>query len=85
MTKIFTKDEIIFLIKMIYILIIGGINDILITHLSKYNFNYYYVLGLPNAFLLLFVSIYYYKFNKEVKMNIQENKKSEDLKRFGLV
>ena len=84
-SEILNKDELILVIKTMYIALVGVINIVLIGDLRKINSFYYYILGIPNAVILLCLLIYYYKSLVEINKQKKENKKSEDLKRFGLV
>ena len=84
-SEILNKDELILVIKTMYIALVGVINIVLIGDLRKTNSFYYYILGIPNAVILLCLLIYYYKSLVEINKQKKENKKSEDLKRFGLV
>ena len=82
--EILNKDELKLIIKAMYIAFIGLINIVLINGLVKIN-SKYDILGIPNTIILLCLAIYYYLSLAEINDQKKENKKSEDLKRFGLV
>ena len=82
--EILNKDELKLIIKTMYIAFIGLINIVLIDDLTKIN-SEYDILGIPNTIILLCLAIYYYLSLAEINDQKKENKKSEDLKRFGLV
>ena len=82
--EILNKDELKLIIKTMYIAFIGLINIVLIDDLTKIN-SEYDILGIPNTIILLCLTIYYYLSLVEINDKKKENKKSEDLKRFGLV
>ena len=82
--EILNKDELKLIIKTMYIAFIGLINIVLIDDLIKINLKYD-ILGIPNTIILLCLTIYYYLSLVEINYQKKQNKKSEDLKRFGLV
>ena len=83
-SEILNKDELKLIIKTMYIAFIALINIVLIDDLVKIN-SKYDILGIPNTIILLCLTIYYYLSLAEINDKKKENKKSEDLKRFGLV
>jgi hypothetical protein len=58
---IFSKEEFNFLVITIYVISIGMINLVLIKLLTKINSGYYYIFGLPNLIIVIFLTIYYYR------------------------
>ncbi len=84
-SEILNKDELKVIIKTMYIDFIGLINIFLDNDYLKFNTIYDYVLGISNLVILYCFLIYYYKASSEIKRQKAENKKLEDLKRFGLV
>ena len=59
MVRILKRDEKIVLIKVLYVLIIGVINSFLIHDLTKINFVYQYILGVPDIFILVMLLVYF--------------------------
>ena len=84
MKKNFSK-EIVLLIQALFIAIFGWTNIFLDNDYLKFNTFYQNVLGISNLVILYCFLIYYYKVSSEIKRQKAENKKLEDLKRFGLV
>ena len=58
MVRILKRDEKIVLIKVLYVLIIALINAFLIHDLTKINFVYQYILGVPDIFILVMLLVY---------------------------
>lgn len=79
------KEEIVLLIQALFIAVFGWSNIFLDNDYLKFNTIYDYVLGISNLVILYCFLIYYYKASSEIKRQKAENKKLEDLKRFGLV